>query len=164
MHMIELEQRLMAPGGLVISGTGFSRPIPVRRDGKTLVAGFLYEWFPGPQGKVRLASPARLYFLDPASGSLVSEERVPDGGIKLGPSTSEGPPPTKAERLAAYEAMDRLFVAFANDEPCKGDLEKDAAVYRAEFKRSVEPTLWPYYQRFGKPWFDWVGIHAASAR
>jgi hypothetical protein len=159
MHMIELEQRLAAPGGLVVSGTGSSKPIPVRKAGKAVVAGFLYEWFPAPpQGKVHIASPERLYFLDPSSGSVVGEERFPDGGRKLGPSTLEGAPPSEADRVAALDAMDRLFVAFANDEPLKGDLEKDAVVYRTEFKRSVEPALLPYYLRVGKPWFDWVGV------
>ncbi len=158
MHMSELEQRLQAPGGLVVSGTGSSKPIPVRKAGKVLVAGFLYAWFPAPDGPVHIASPERLYLLDPASGNLVGEERLPDGGRDLGSSSAEGPPLSTAERAAELEAMDRLLVAFAEDRPCKGDLEKDSIVYRTAFKRSVAPALMPYYLRIGQPWFDWVGV------
>lgn len=158
MHMSELEQRLMAPNGLVVSGTGSSKPIPVRKDGKVLVAGFSYAWFPGAQGTMHVASPERLYFLDPGSGTLVGEERLPDGGRDLGPSSPDGPPLSDAERADAFAAMDRLFAAFAKDEPCKGDLEKDARLYRTVFARSVAPALLPYYSRVGKPWFDWVGL------
>lgn len=165
MHMVELQQRLAAPGGLVVSGTGASRPIPARRSGKTLIAGFLYAWFPAPQGpaQVHIASPERLYFLNPTSGDLVNEERFSDGGRDLGPSgIPDGPALPEAERAAnervALEAMDRLFAAFADEKPLAGGLEKDAALYRAEFRRSVDPKLMPYYLRVGAPWFEWVGL------
>jgi hypothetical protein len=151
--MDELQHRIEAPRGLVVSGTGSSRPIPVRRAGKALVAGFLYQWFPAPEGggKVHLVSPERLYVLDPVTGDVLSEEGIPDGGRPLGPAGAHGAP-----EKAAFEAMDRLFVAFARDQPCKGDLERDAVTYRASFERSTDPLLVPYHLRIGADWFPWV--------
>ena len=105
-----LAERLMAPDGPPVSGTGSSEPIPIRKAGTAFVAGFRYVWFhPEPYEagvRVHLGSPERLYVLHAMTGKLVSEERLLEGSNDLGLNSGSRRP---VDTEAMYEAMDRLL-------------------------------------------------------
>jgi hypothetical protein len=146
--------------GIPISGGGdaTSYPIPVRSEGRVLVAVFKYEsGYDVSQRTSHIGSPSLVRFFDPATGERVREEKRAKAAM-LGTEAFDVPRDEYRKLLPElYHAYDVLLPAFARgDAGPTPEIRAAAASYKHAFGRVVVKLLLPSYREIGKEWFAWI--------
>jgi hypothetical protein len=145
-------------------GDATSYPIPVRSEGRVLVAAFEYEaGYDIPKRTNHIGPPSLVRFFDPATGARVREEKRP-AAAALGTEAFDVPRAEYRELLPElYRAYDVLLPAFARgDAKPAPEVRTAAKSYQRAFARVSGKLLLPYYREIGKDWFTWIDAAAAD--
>ena len=156
-----------AGAALPDGGMATSTVLPIVEAGALRVTAFWFKCVLVPKRPLVFYPPHRLLVLDPRTGDILRAKNVTPG--EVGPDFPPDQPLPKVDHAWGYrwdaakpmfarrdEIAPAVWLAFAGASPVTPDVKSKALELQHLFRELEQPPLFPYYERVGAAYFDWV--------